>query len=196
VSITSIIQGNVYNTSILAVWAAVISVAANDILFRHSFCVGQKVNSPAMIANALENRADVWSSLAVLAGVFGARIGFPVLDPVAAVIVGFMIAKNGIETLVLGIKGMTDGSFDKGMLAQVKKIVMEEIAIKDVSRLRSRQVGQKNWIDIEAMFDPKIKVSEVKKIIERIRKNIMEDFEKIGDVVIVSRVSEPQLKEI
>ncbi len=196
VSITSIIQGNVYNTSILAVWAAVISVAANDILFRHSFCVGQKVNSPAMMANALENRADVWSSLAVLAGVFGARIGFPILDPVAAVIVGFMIAKNGIETLVLGIKGMTDRSFDKGMLAQVKKIVLEEIAIKDVSKLRSRQVGQKNWIDIEAMFDPQIKVSEVKKIIERIKKNIMEDFEKIGDVVIVSRVSEPQLKEI
>jgi len=196
VSITSIVQGNVYDTSILAVWAAVISVAANEIMFRHSLCVGEQVDSPAMIANAWENRSDVWSSLAVLAGVFGARIGFPVLDPVAAVIVGFMIARNGIKTLTLGIKGMTDRSFDKVMLAQVKKIVLKEDGIRDVSRLRARQIGQKNWIDIEAMFDPQMKVSEVKQIIERVKKNVMDKFERIGDVVIVSRVSEPELKGI
>ena len=196
VSITSIVQGNVYDTGILAVWAAVISVAANEIMFKHSLCVGQQVDSPAMIANAWENRSDVWSSLAVLAGVFGARIGFPVLDPIAAVVVGFMIARNGMETLILGIKGMTDRSFDKAMLAQVKKIVLKEDGIRDVSRLRARQIGQKNWIDIEAMFDSQMKVSEVKQIIERVKKNVMDKFERIGDVVIVSRVSEPELKEI
>jgi len=196
VSIVSIVQGNAYDTGILAVWAAVISVAANEIMFKHSLCVGRQVDSPAMIANAWENRADVWSSLAALAGVFGARIGFPVLDPIAAVIVGFMIARNGMETLILGIKGMTDRSFDKAMLAQVKKIVLKEDGIRDVSRLRARQIGQKNWIDIEAMFDPKMKVSEVKQIIERVKKNVMDKFERIGDVVIVSRVPEPQLKEI
>ena len=196
VSITSIVQGNVYDTGILAVWAAVITVAANEIMFKHSLCVGQQVDSPAMIANAWENRSDVWSSLAVLAGVFGARIGFPVLDPIAAVVVGFMIARNGMETLILGIKGMTDRSFDKAMLAQVKKIVLKEDGIRDVSRLRARQIGQKNWIDIEAMFDSQMKVSEVKQIIERVKKNVMDKFERIGDVVIVSRVSEPELKEI
>ena len=196
VSIVSIVQGNVYDTGILAVWAAVISVAANEIMFRHSLCVGQQVDSPVMIANAWENRADVYSSVAVLIGVFGARIGFPVFDPIAAVIVGFMIARNGVETLILGIKGITDRSFDRVMLAQVKKIVLKENGIRNVSRLRARQVGQKNWIDIEAMFDPQMKVSEVKQIIKRIKKNIMDKFERIGDIVIVSRVSEPTLKEI
>jgi cation diffusion facilitator family transporter len=196
VSIITIVQGNVYDTSILAVWAAVISVAANEILFRHSLCVGRKVDSPVMIANAWENRADVWSSMAALIGVFGAKIGFVVLDPIAAVVVGFMIARNGVETLALGIRGMTDRSFDKAMLSQVRKIVLKEGGIKDVSRLRARQIGQKNWIDIEAMFDPQIKVSEVKQIIERVKKNIMDKFDRIGDVVIVSRVTEPELKEI
>lgn len=196
VSIASIVQGNEYDTGILAVWAAVISIAANEIMFKHSLCVGQQVDSPAMIANAWENKADVWSSLAALAGVFGARIGFPVLDAIAAAVVGFMIAKNGMKTLILGIKGMTDRSFDKAMLAQIKEMVLKEDGIRDVSRLRARQVGQKNWIDVEAIFDPQMKVSEVKKIIERIRKNVMDKFERIGDVVIVPCVSEPQLKEI
>jgi len=46
------------------------------------------------------------------------------------------------------------------------------------------------------MFEPQMKVSEVKKTINVIKKNVMEQFDRIGDVVIVSRVPEPQLKEI
>ena len=197
VSLATIIRGDIYNPSVLAVWAAAISVVANEIMFRHSLCVGEQMDSPAMIANAWENRADVYSSLAVLVGVFGARIGFVVLDPIAAIIVGIMIAKNGLKTLMSGVKGITDSSFDnKAMLSQLKKMVMKEEGVIDISKLRGRKVGQKVWIDIEAMFEPQMKVSEVKKTINVIKKNVMEQFDRIGDVVIVSRVPEPQLKEI
>ena len=197
VSLATIIRGDIYNPSILAVWAAAISVVANEIMFRHSLCAGKQMDSPAMIANAWENRSDVYSSLAVLVGVFGARMGFVILDPIAAIIVGIMIAKNGLKTLVSGVKGVTDSSFDnKVMLSQLKKMVMKEEGVIDISKLRGRKVGQKVWIDIEAMFEPQMKVSEVKKIIDVIKKNVMKQFDRIGDVVIVSRVPEPRLKEI
>lgn len=197
VSLLSIIQGNIYNPGIMAVWAAAISVVANEIMFRHSLCAGEQMDSPAMIANAWENRSDVYSSLAVLAGVFGARIGFTVLDPIAAIIVGIMIAKNGLKTLASGVKGITDSSFDnKAMLSQIRKLVLKEEGIVSIGRLRARKTGQKVWIDLEAIFKPEVKVAEVKKIIDSARKNIIGKFERIGDVVIVSRVPEPQLKEI
>jgi len=197
VSLLSIIQRNIYNPSIMAVWAAAISVVANEIMFRHSLCAGEQMDSPAMIANAWENRSDVYSSLAVLAGVFGARIGFTVLDPIAAIIVGIMIAKNGLKTLASGVKGITDSSFDnKAMLSQIRKLVLKEEGIVSIGRLRARKTGQKVWIDLEAIFKPEVKVAEVKKIIDSARKNIIGKFERIGDVVIVSRVPEPQLKEI
>ena len=197
VSLLSIIQRNIYNPGIMAVWAAAISVVANEIMFRHSLCAGEQMDSPAMIANAWENRSDVYSSLAVLVGVFGARIGFAVLDPIAAIIVGIMIAKNGLKTLVSGVKGITDRSFDnKAMLSQIRKLVLKEDGIVSIGRLRARKTGQKVWIDLEAIFKPEVKVAEVKKIIDSARKNIIGKFERIGDVVIVSRVPEPQLKEI
>ncbi|MBA7633135.1 Magnetosome protein MamB [subsurface metagenome] len=197
VSLLSIIQGDIYNPGILAVWAAAISVVANEIMFRHSLCAGEQMDSPAMIANAWENRSDVYSSLAVLVGVFGARIGFTVLDPIAAIIVGIIIAKNGLKTLVSGVKGITDRSFDnKPMLSQIRKLVLKEDGIVSIGRLRARKTGQKVWIDLEAIFKPEIKVAETKKIIEDIRKSVIDKFERIGDVVIVSRVPEPQLKEI
>jgi len=197
VSLLSIIQGDIYNPSIMAVWAAAISVVANEIMFRHSLCAGEQMDSPAMIANAWENRSDVYSSLAVLVGVFGARIGFTVLDPIAAIIVGIMIAKNGLKTLVSGVKGITDRSFDnKAMLSQIRILVLKEDGIVNVGKLRARKTGQKVWIDLEAIFKPEVKVAEVKKIIDSVRKNIIGKFERIGDVVIVSRVPKPQLKEI
>ncbi|MCK4795481.1 MAG: cation transporter, partial [Desulfobacteraceae bacterium] len=195
-SLTSILEGTMPEPGILAVWAAAISVVTNEILFRHSLCIGKQMDSPAMIANAWQNRADVYSSLAVLVGVFGARMGFTFLDPVAAIIVGFMIVRSGIDTLISGVKGMTDQSFDRAMLADVKKLVLKEKGIRDVSRLRARKVGQKTWIDLEAKFGPEIKVSEVKKIIDSVKKSVMDQFDRIGDIIIVSRVSEPELKEI
>jgi cation diffusion facilitator family transporter len=197
VSLASILEGVTQEPGILAVWAAAISVVANEIMFRHSICAGQQMDSPAMIANAWENRGDVYSSLAALVGVFGARMGFAFLDPTAAIVVGFMLARSGIRTVNLGLKGITDQSIDdEVMLTKVKKLVLEENNITDVSRLRARKVGQKSWIDIEAIFEPEIKVSEVKKTIKRVKKNVTGQFDKIGDVVIVSRVSEPELKDV
>ena len=196
VSLASIAEGVEYNPGILAVWAAAISILANEVMFRHSICVGEQMASPAMIANAWENRADVYSSIAALIGVFGARMGLTFLDPFAAIIVGFMIAKSGASTLILGVRGMTDRAFDRSTLGRVKKLVSKHEEIKGVSRLRGRKIGQLNWIDLEAQFDPDIKVSEVKKIISAVKKEIMDELDGIGDVVIVSRVAEPELREI
>jgi len=196
VSLISIAEGLVYETGIIAVWAATISVVANEIISRHSFCVGKQMDSPVLIANARENAADVYSSAAALIGVFGAKMGFTVLDPVAAIVVGFMIARSGMKTLISGVKGTTDCLFDKAMLARVKKIVLKEKAVKGMSRLRARQIGQKTWIDLEAIFAPEMKVSEVEIIVADLRKNIMDRSERIADVVIISRASEPELKEI
>jgi len=195
VSLVSILAGITYDPGVMAVWAAALSVVSNEILFRHGICVGEQFNSPAMIANAWEKRSDAYSSFAALIGVFGASIGFQFLDPLAAIVVGFMIARAGIGTLITGIRGITDQTSDRAMLKEVKRLVLQEDQVKNIGRLRARKIGQKDWVDIEAKFDPQIKVRQVKEIIVRVRKRIMDQFEGLGDVVIVSRVSEPELKE-
>jgi len=195
VSLASIAEGVEYDPGILAVWAAAISIVANEVMFRHSICVGEQMASPAMIANAWENRADVYSSLAAMVGVFGARMGLTFLDPVAAIIVGFMIARSGARTLILGVRGMTDCSFDATRLERVKKLALKHKEIKTLSRVRGRKIGQLDWIDIEAQFDPEITVSEVKTVIAEVKQEIQNEFDGIGKVVIVSHAAQPELRE-
>ena len=195
-SLIAIIVGNIADPGILAVWAAVISIVANELLYRQGICIGKQMDSPVMIANSREKRSDAYTSLAALIGVFGAKMGFRFLDPIAAIVVGFMIARFGLDTLLEGIKGISDRSFDKETLAHVKRLVLKEKGIKDIRRLRARQIGQKNWIDLEAVFAPEMKVAEVKSIVESLRENIMSRIESVADIVIISRASEPELKEI
>jgi len=195
-SLISIITGNIDDPGILAVWAAVISIVTNEILCRQGICVGEQMNSPVTIANAREKKSDAYTSLAALIGVFGARMGFRVFDPIAAIIVGFMIARFGLDTLLEGIKGISDRSFNKELLTDVRKLILKEEGIRDIHRLRARQIGQKHWIDLEAKFDPQAKVCDVKETIANVKQKVMGHFEDVADVVIISRVVEPELKEI
>ena len=197
VALASIFAGEARDPGILAVWAASIAIITCELLYRQGLCVGQQMNSPSTIAMAKEKRSDVLSSVAALTGAFGARIGFDFLDPAAAIIVGFMIGRFGIETLISGVRGITDRSIENGpMLSKVRELVLKEQGVKDIRRLRARQIGQKNWIDVEAVFAPEMKVSEVKNIVESLRKNIMSRIENIADIVIIACASEPELKEI
>ena len=187
-SIFSILEKEYYHPGILAIWAAVISIALNEIMFRHSICIGKQMESPAMIANAWENRADVFSSVAALLGVLGARIGFPILDPLAALGVAFFIAKSGTETLISAVNGITDKSVDEGMLKNIEMIFSEEKEMKNISKLRARKIGQKTWIDAEITFQSNIRIYEVKKIIARIRETIIDKFDVIAGVDIIPRI--------
>jgi len=196
VALVTIVEGDTHNPGILAVWAAAIAIVTCEILYRHGICIGEQMNSPAMVANAKEKRSDVLSSVAALTGAFGARMGFDFLDPVAAIVVAFMIGRFGIETLVSGVRGITDQPLeDRTILTKVKELVLKEQGVKDIGRLRARQIGQKNWVDLEAIFDPEMKVAEVKSTIAELRKSIMDRFDRIADVVIISRASKPELRE-
>ena len=77
----------------IAVFAALVSIAVNDMLYRNASCAAKKVNSAAIEAEALDNRGDCYSSMPVLFGVLGAQFGFTALDPLAALVVGVLVGK-------------------------------------------------------------------------------------------------------
>jgi len=188
-AIISMFEGAINQPGILAVWAAIISVVSNEMMYRHSMCIGKQMESPAMIANAWENRADVYSSLAALIGVFGARLGFSFLDPVAAIVVGYMIGRSALTTLISAINAITDASLDKEELNKIKAVITKEPKIKSVISLRVRKVGQKIWIDLEAKFDPYAKVAEVREIIKRVSDSVEDQMENVGGIHIVPRAT-------
>jgi len=80
---------------------AVLAVAAvvKFLLYRYCLTIGKQYRSPALIATSLDNRNDILTAVAALAGVAGASVGFPILDPIAAIVVGIAIFYTGVEVV-------------------------------------------------------------------------------------------------
>jgi divalent metal cation (Fe/Co/Zn/Cd) transporter len=93
---------------IIALWVAGAALVAKELLFRYMLAVAKRVKSSMLVANAWHARSDAASSLVVGIGIAGNLAGYPILDPIAALIVGFMVAKMGWE-LRLGRAARPDG---------------------------------------------------------------------------------------
>ena len=95
---TAILSGDIgVATGRVGAAVLVVTIVAKWGLYRYSMSAGQKVNSPALVATAKDNRVDVLTATAALVGVVGASLGFPVLDPLAAGVVSLGILYTGVE---------------------------------------------------------------------------------------------------
>ena len=85
-----------------------LSILVNEGIFHYTRIVGEKTNSPAIIANAWHHRSDAISSVAALIGILGAHFGYPIMDPLAGGVVALMILKVGYEILTDGLRDLMD----------------------------------------------------------------------------------------
>ena len=77
----------------LALVAAVTSIVLKEAMFRYTRTAAKKIDSAALMAEAWHHRSDALSSVGSFAGILGARLGFPILDPVASVVICLFILK-------------------------------------------------------------------------------------------------------
>ena len=63
-------------------------------LFRATRTVGNRINSPVLMANAWHHRSDAMSSVVALVGIGAACLGFPLLDPIAGLCVAGMVSQS------------------------------------------------------------------------------------------------------
>ncbi|MBF0106082.1 MAG: cation transporter [Deltaproteobacteria bacterium] len=168
----------------VTVIGAIISLAANELMYRQSYCCGEQLSSPAMIANAHEKRADALSSIAVLIGIIGARLGFHFLDPLAAIMVSCFIFKLAGTELYKSFKGL----MDTALSAEDQKKIMAEISffpeIIAIQDLRTRELGQRVSIEVDALIGSEKVLGELKTLKTNLIQKILKVVNRPGDVTI------------
>jgi cation diffusion facilitator family transporter len=170
-----------------------ISVGANEMLFRYMRCVGTQFNSQTIIANAWANRADCFSSIAVIIGVFGARLGLHHLDPLAAIFVVAVIVKISSKILVDSVKSLMDVSVNDIYGRKIELIVERVKEVQGISELKTRHIGQKIWAELNIIVGSHCTINEGQKIAETVKKTL---HEKIWDVERVVVNFEPMRKNV
>ena len=180
-SVMKIVMGPLEPPSVIAVLGAAVSIVINELMYRYQGCVGKENNSPAIIANAWDNRSDALSSVGVLIGILFAVLGYPIADVLAALVVGVMVAKIGVELNMEAIEGLMDSSIEMDVLRTIYDIAMDTPKVDGVQFLRGRNVGEDVHLDICILVKGKLKVEDGDVIAEALQKRISKEVDHVTD---------------
>ena len=147
----------------LALWAALLSIAVKEVLYQYTAIKGRKLQSQVMIANAWHHRSDALSSIGAAIGIGGAILlgdQWTVLDPLASVVVGLMLVKVAYDLLKINIGELTECSLPAEMEQEIIQIIESEPGVSEPHHLRTRRIGNRIAIDTHIRLDGNMSLCE------------------------------------
>ncbi|MGI6555790.1 MAG: cation diffusion facilitator family transporter [Pseudoramibacter sp.] len=159
---------------VLALVAAVVSIAVKEWMYHYTIRAAKRVNSGALKADAWHHRSDALSSVGALIGIAGARLGLPILDPLAEIIIALMVIKVGFDIGKDSINKMVDRSVDEKTLAAILRVAEHHPGVVRVDDLRSRTFGSNFYIDLEIAVDHTLDIQRAHAIAETLH-NVLEE---------------------
>ena len=140
----------------LALAAAIISIIVKEILYRYTVIRGKQLDSQALVANAWHHRSDALSSIGTTVGIGGAILlgkRWTVLDPLASVLVGFMLVKVSIKLLKSSIGELTESSLSSDIEKEIEEIICSFPDVSEPHNLRTRRIGNRFAIEAHVRMD-------------------------------------------
>ncbi|MEX3613571.1 MAG: cation diffusion facilitator family transporter [Burkholderia gladioli] len=159
----------------IALPVAVLVVISKEALFRYMLREARRVRSALLVANAWHACADAASSLVVAIGIVGSLAGVKLLDPIAAAIVGFMVARMGWSFGWNALQDLSDRALDARAADEIRARLAATPGVREVHELRTRKMGDATVVDAHILVDPMISVSEGHFIAETTRARVLED---------------------
>ena len=157
----------------IALWTALAVLVAKELLFRYMLAVAKLVKSSMLIANAWHARSDAASSLIVAIGILGNILGYPILDPIAALIVGFVVSKMGWNFMWDATQDLLDRSVSEEEILSIGKEIKETEGVIGFHDLKTRKSGDMILVDVHLEIDATITVAQGHDIAKRVRQNVV-----------------------
>ncbi len=160
----------------LALAAAVISMIVKELMFHYTKHAANKINSGALMADAWRHRSDALSSVGSFAGIFGARMGFPILDPLASVIIRLFIEKAAFDIFRDAVDKMVDKSCPEDTVEKMKKAILETEDVLGIDEFRTWLFGSKIYVEVEILMDSAKTLVEAHDTAEKVHDLIETEF--------------------
>ena len=164
---------SVQRVHVAALWVAGAALVAKELLFRYMLLVAKRVKSSLLVANAWHARSDAASSLVVGIGIIGNLAGYPILDPIAALIVGFMVARMGWGFGWDALHDLMDRSVDEQEVEAIRRTLIETAGVHGVHDLRTRKMGDLIVVDAHLEVDAAISVEAGHDIAVQARQRVL-----------------------
>lgn len=176
--------GSLPPVGVAAMWAALITLAAKEGLFRYMLATAERLRSPMLVANAWHARADALSSLVVAVGIGGALLGVGFADAAAAIVVGAMIVRAGLRFAWNALQELIDTGLTAEEIASLRQTLAGTPGVLGLHDLRTRRMAHQVLVDAHIQVNPRISVSEGHRIGEAARKRVLDRHPEVLDVLV------------
>ncbi|MBQ6662693.1 MAG: cation transporter [Firmicutes bacterium] len=169
---------------VLALIAAVISIVSKEAMYRYTVHYANRYDSSALKASAWDHRSDAFSSIGALIGIGGARLGFPVLDPIASILICLFILKAAYEIFREAVDKMVDRSCSEETEAAIRACAERQPGVEQVDMLRTREFGNRIYVDIEIGADGGLSLYAGHVIAELVHDAVEKEFPKVKHIMV------------
>lgn len=142
----------------IAIGVMVVSIVVDAYRARMLYRVARKHRSQALEADALHFSSDILSSIVVIIGLIGVKLGWPKADPIAALLVAAWVVVSAVRLIRDSIHGLMDTAPEKGN-ERVRDAVRLVPGVEDVSAVRLRQSGPDMFADVTLQVDRRLTVA-------------------------------------
>ena len=170
--------------TILPLIVSIISVLIKEYQYRITIKVANKINSPALKADAWHHRSDALSSIAAFIGIGGSMLGFKTLDPLASIAVAIFVSKVGIDILLNSVNELMDLSIDDEQEEQIKQIANETKGVMNLGELKTRKHGAMAYVDLTICVNGSLTVKEGHDIAHKLEKRMIDEMEFIKGITV------------
>ncbi|MBR6034471.1 MAG: cation transporter [Paludibacteraceae bacterium] len=175
----------------IALWAALISIAAKETIYWLTVRVSRRVQSSALEANAWHHRTDALSSIATAIGIGGALIfggNWAILDPIAAVLVSIFIIVTAAKLLHEAVQELMEKRLPEEVEQQIRDIVAQDSEMSEMHHLRTRRVGNVFSIEMHLRMNGNISLYEAHRHSVLLEQKLRERF---GPATLITIHLEP-----
>jgi cation diffusion facilitator family transporter len=188
--------GSIPRVHIMALMVAIVSLCAKELLFRYMLAVAERLKSGLLVANAWHARSDAASSLVVAIGIVGNLAGYPILDPIAALIVGVLVTKMGWNFGWSALHDLMDRSADGAEVAAILKTLRDTPGVNDVHDLRTRKMGDLITVDAHLGVDASISVEAGHDIAVDARRRVLQRHRVLNLMTHIDPFRRPDLDHL
>ena len=183
-----IISSNDYShltvPGVLALIAAVVSIGVKEGMYWYTRAAAKKINSGALMADAWHHRSDALSSVGSFAGILGARLGYPIFDPIASVIICIFILKAAFEIFMDSINKMTDKACDDETIEIIRTLILKQEGVLGIDQIKTRLFGDRIYVDVEIQADGNISLKQAHDIAHYVHDAIENNIPKIKHCMV------------
>lgn len=170
--------------TLLPLIAAVISIIVKEAMFWYTMHYAKKMDSQAFKADAWHHRSDALSSVGSFIGIGLAKLGFPVMDQIASLVICIFILKVAFDITKDALGKMLDTSCGSEFEETLRNFVLSQPGVEDIDLLHTRQFGNKIYIDLEIAVGRSLSLLEAHSIAESVHANVEKQYPNVKHIMI------------